>query len=135
MNDLTRYVNINDTYIHCAKYLSPQTTLVWLCLNTYWFNKKDKGERINDYVKPSINSIVAGTGLSKNTIRKCIKELNILGFISKIEKIYDKETGMNRSNLYYMDENPENLIENMVKLKEFRSVKRSKDTISEDGFD
>ena len=134
MYDNINRITLTRKFLEVIRYLSPQTTSVWIDLNSYWLYKKGTTERIHEWVRPNIATICNGTGLSKNTVRKCLKELKILGFIKKIENQYDPETQLNKANIYYLDDNPSGIIDNLKKLKEFRNTKRAKDTISDDGW-
>jgi len=134
MHDQTKFVFISRKFLECRKYLSPQATCVWIELVSYWFLKEGSlTERTHDYVKPSIKTISNFTGVSENVVRKTFKELKILGFITKIvaEKNPD---GSNKPNVYYLDENPKNIIEKLPELEKFQNKRRSKNTIKEDGW-
>ena len=50
---------------------------------------------------PSIALIVKETGYNKDTVLKCLKKLQFMGFISRIQK-KDKNTGKFRSNVYQL---------------------------------
>jgi len=134
MNDKVKMVIIGRMFLDCKKYMSPQVPTVWEQLVSYWYFKKDTQERVNDWVSPGLGSIAHDTGLSKNTIRKCFRELSILGFITKIESRYNKINEKNETNKYYLDDNPKNVLDKLPELEKFRNVKRSKNVIAEDGW-
>jgi len=47
---------------------------------------------------PSIKLIARETGYNKDTVFKCLKKLELMGFISRVQKT-DRETGKFRSNV------------------------------------
>jgi hypothetical protein len=124
-------ITLTKEFLLIMNHFSPQTVAVWVDLNSYWLYKKGTNDRINEWVKPHIETICSGTGLSPNTVRKCIKELSITGFISKTEPQYDSDTHMNSANRYYLCDSPENLFDNLEKLAKFRNVKRARDISNE----
>lgn len=50
---------------------------------------------------PSIKLIARETGYNKDTIFKCLKKLELMGFISRVQKT-DRETGKFGSNVYQL---------------------------------
>ena len=50
---------------------------------------------------PSIGLIAKETGYNKDTVCRCLKSLELMGFISRVQKT-DKETGKFRSNVYQL---------------------------------
>lgn len=127
MNDEVEKVIIGRRFLDLKRYMSPQVPSVWEQLVSYWYFKKgSKTERVHDWVSPSITEIALDTGLSPNTIKKCIKELTILGFITKTEHRLDN------SNKYYLDDNPKYEPKRLEMLKEFRNVRRAVQTSPDD---
>lgn len=126
MNNQTKFVQINDKFMQNIKYFSPQVANVWISLKSYWWNDTTDafGGKNKEYVYPSLTSICNGTGLSKPTVRKCMMELKILGFIKKIEKRVNPDTKTNDSNRYYLNDEPKGIVENLPKLKEYQDSQR-----------
>ena len=50
---------------------------------------------------PSISLIAEETGYNKDTVFKCLKRLELMGFISRVQKA-DMKTGKFRSNVYQL---------------------------------
>lgn len=50
---------------------------------------------------PSIKLIAKETGYNKDTVFRCLKQLELMGFISRVQKT-DRETGKFRSNVYQL---------------------------------
>lgn len=127
MNFDTKYVNVSGTFLVANRYLSPQVAGVWLTLLSYWFFKKKKegkeAKRINDYVKPSLNSMLMGLNISKKHLRKCLKELEILGFITKKEKVFIKGKVGYFYYKYWLDDEPVNINDKLDELWEFQNLK------------
>jgi DNA-binding transcriptional MocR family regulator len=114
--------------------MSPQVPTVWEQLISYWYFKKGTKVRVHEWVCPSILEIAKDTGLSTNTVKKCIRELMILGFIIKIETRYKGSSQLNDTNKYYLNDNPGEVLMKLPELEKFRNVKRSKNLIEEDGW-
>lgn len=134
MSDEDKIVIIGKKFMDSKKYMSPQVPTVWEQLVSYWYYIKGTKKRINEWVSPGLGMIAKDTGLSINTVKKCIRELYILGFIKKIEYRYNFETKRNESNIYYLDDNPENIIGKLPELDKFRKIKRAKNVIEDDGW-
>lgn len=129
LND-TKYVNVTGKFLSIIRYLSPQTSGVWLVLLSYWFFKKKKegkdAQRINDFVKPSLEAQLLNLNIGKPKLIECLGELNILGFIREVKQERVKGKVGHVSNKYYLDDDPEITLEKLDKLWEFQAVKESK---------
>ena len=106
----TKYVNVTGKFLSAIRYLSPQTPGVWLVLISYWYFKKKKegkdAQRINKFVKPSLESQLLSLNIGKPKLIECLRELEILGFIKEVKQERIKGRIGQVSNLYFLDDDP-----------------------------
>ena len=128
----TKYVNVTGKFLSVIRYLSSQTPGVWLVLISYWYFKKKKegkeAQRVNKFVKPSLESQLLSLNIGKPKLVECLRELEILGFIKEVKQERIKGRIGQVSNLYFLDDDPEVTLDKLDKLWAFQNIKESKNS-------
>jgi hypothetical protein len=109
MKDEDLFVGLPMTFYRMMPDMTDRALRVFIVLKKYRNNKTGD-------CYPSYQTISDESKLNRNQIAYGIEELRILGFIQRVEKRTNKNTGRER-NFYFLNENPNNLVERLEKAK------------------